>query len=157
MLQFELGELEPVQFQQAMCRLTRMESADFSPWWNSIFESEWLLPQPWIEHLMARYRVGLMSNTNPLHFAWLERRHPLLQRFAFRILSHEVGAAKPAPLIYEAAERAAGCPPAAILYWDDVAEFVAAAHGRGWQAEPFRDAAAFRHCAERHGLSLPLH
>ncbi|MGH9473097.1 MAG: HAD family hydrolase [Terriglobales bacterium] len=154
MQQFELGEVEPGQFKQAMCRLMRMKAADFSPWWNSIFESEWLVPQLWIERLMGRYRVGLMSNTNPLHFAWLERRHPLLGRFAFRILSHEVGAAKPAPLIYQAAEQAAGCRPASILYLDDIAEFVAAARRRGWQAEQFRGATAFARLAARHHLGL---
>ena len=52
----------------------------------------------------------------------------------------KVGAAKPSSAIYEAAEAQAGCPPAAILYFDDVEAFVVAARHRGWTAVQFRDA-----------------
>ncbi|MGH9412845.1 MAG: HAD-IA family hydrolase [Terriglobales bacterium] len=139
---FECGRLSAAAFERAICELTRLPSAEFVPWWNSIFEHRLLLPEAWIRSLLARYRCGLLSNTNPLHFAFLSAGHPILSEFAFRILSHEVGAAKPDPLIYQVAEAAAQCPPEAIVYFDDVPDFVAAARKRGWQAYRFTTAAA---------------
>jgi FMN phosphatase YigB (HAD superfamily) len=139
---FEAGGLTPESFQAEMCGLTGLGAEEFAPWWNAIFEPRWLIPPQRLRALMRRYRTGLLSNTNPLHFAYLEERWPLLGAFDFHVLSHEVGAAKPDARIYQAAEAAAGCAPDEILYLDDVPEFVAAARGRGWQAEVFTGAAS---------------
>jgi putative hydrolase of the HAD superfamily len=139
---FESGRIAPQAFPGELCRLTAMPAGDFEPWWNAIFEPEWLVPQEYVRGLLSRYRVGLLSNTNALHFEYLRREHPLLEEFDFHILSHEVGAAKPEPLIYEAAEAGACCAPEEILYFDDVAEFVAAARRRRWQAHQFTSAAS---------------
>jgi FMN phosphatase YigB (HAD superfamily) len=134
---FEAGELTPESFQAGMWELTGLSAAEFTPWWNSIFEERWLVAPERLRGLMRRFRTGLLSNTNALHYAFLAGQQPLLGEFAFHILSHEVGASKPDPRIYAAAEAAADCAPAEILYFDDIPEFVAAARGRGWQAEVF--------------------
>lgn len=138
---FESGRVAREAFPGEVCRLTRMPAGEFESWWNAIFEPDWLVPQDYVRGLLARYRVGLLSNTNAIHFDYLRRQHPLLEEFDFHILSHEVGASKPEMLIYEAAEAGARCPPEEILYFDDVAEFVAAARRRGWQAHQFTTAA----------------
>ncbi|MGH9483042.1 MAG: HAD-IA family hydrolase [Terriglobales bacterium] len=140
LVEAEIGELAPLQFQAAMCRVTRVVPAEFRAWWNSIFEPRWLVPEEWLRSLISTYRVGLLSNTNAIHFAHLERHFPLLSEFHFRILSHQVGAAKPAPAIYAAAESAAGCAPQELLYFDDIPAFVEAARRRGWRAELFEGA-----------------
>ncbi len=139
---FECGDLEPEAFQDAVCGLANLSAPEFGPWWNSIFEPHLLVPESWLRFLLRRYRCGLLSNTNALHFAFLLSEQPVLAEFAFRILSHEVGAAKPDPLIFEAAEAAARCRPESILYFDDIPEFVAAARRRGWQAHQFTAAQA---------------
>ena len=81
-------------------------------------------------------RVGILSNTCEAHWDWITRQgYPLLREpFHERILSYEVGAMKPDPEIYEAAERAAGVAPEEILFLDDRPENVAAARQRGWRA-----------------------
>ncbi|MGH9467671.1 MAG: HAD family hydrolase [Terriglobales bacterium] len=137
MVRFERGELDGEEFQTAMCKMAQLGEGEFLPWWNSIFEPRFLIPETWIRELLGRYRCGVLSNTNVTHFAYLQEAYPLLGAFAFRILSHEAGAVKPEARIYEAAEAAAQCPPGAILYFDDVAQFVAAAGARGWQAHQF--------------------
>lgn len=139
---FECGDLEPEAFQEAVCSLTRLSAMEFDRWWNSIFEPRLLVPEAWLRLLLRRYRCGLLSNTNAVHFTFLLREQPVLAEFAFRILSHEVGAAKPDALIFEAAEAAAHCRPESILYFDDIPEFVAAARRRGWQAHQFTTAQA---------------
>lgn len=81
-------------------------------------------------------RVGILSNTCEAHWDWITRQaYPLLREpFHAEILSYQVGAMKPDPEIYEAAERAAGVAPEEILFLDDRAENVAAARHRGWHA-----------------------
>jgi len=138
--ELEIGALDAARFQQKMGRLAGLAPEAFLPWWNSIFEPRWLVPPELLRRLLREYRVGLLSNTNALHFAYLEQTFPLLREFAFRIVSHEVGAAKPSARIYAAAEAAAQCAPADILYFDDIPEFVAAARRRGWRAEVFAGA-----------------
>ncbi|HUX68594.1 MAG TPA: HAD-IA family hydrolase [Terriglobales bacterium] len=142
--QLETGELDAARFQRELGRLAGLAPEAFLPWWNSIFELRWLVPPELLRELLEQYRVGLLSNTNALHFAFLEQAFPLLGELDFRIVSHQVGAAKPAERIYAAAEAAAGCAPEEILYFDDIAEYVAAARRRGWQAEVFAGADAVR-------------
>lgn len=150
----EKGRIEAVTFQSAMCRLTGMAPEAFAPWWNSILQLELLVPEEWIDGLMNRYRVGVLSNTNSIHFAHLRQQVPLLRRFEFYSLSYEVGAAKPEPDVYEDVERKAGCAPGRILYFDDVPEFVEVARARGWQAEVFRGAESLSGTLAGHGIVL---
>ena len=130
----ERGAVDADGFRREMSALAGIPPAGFDAWWNSIFDSDWLIPPQTVLGLKRHYRLGLLSNTNEPHFEHLLRVYPELAEFDFHILSHEVGAAKPEAAIYAATERAAGCPPEAILYFDDVPAFVEAARRRGWQA-----------------------
>ena len=96
-------------------------------------------PNPSIEPVVRRLgeigrRLVLLSNTNAAHFAFVERKYPILQAFPRRVLSYEVGACKPDPKIFEAAAEAAGCPPAECFYVDDIPEYVSAARQLGFDA-----------------------
>ncbi|MGH9533954.1 MAG: HAD family hydrolase [Terriglobales bacterium] len=124
-------------------------AGEFEAWWCGIFDLQPLISPQWLTELRRTYRLGLLSNTNACHFGFLRREMPWLEGFDFHVLSYEVGAVKPQPEIYAAAERQAACQPGEILYFDDVPEFVAAAARRGWRAEQFADEAAARAAVHR--------
>ncbi|HOY67306.1 MAG TPA: HAD family phosphatase [Candidatus Ozemobacteraceae bacterium] len=85
--------------------------------------------------LRGRYRLGLLSNTNEIHFATTISNHPCFGFFDQVTLSFEVKAMKPAPAIYrDALAKAAGIPPAEILYLDDIPAYAEAARACGMQA-----------------------
>jgi glucose-1-phosphatase len=63
--------------------------------------------------------------------------YPLLQHFHTLILSHEVGAMKPSPLIYQKAVEAAGCLPEECFFTDDIQEYVDGARLYGIDAVRF--------------------
>lgn len=151
----EVGSISAAGFQAEMCAITGVAPKAFPAWWNSIFSAtaQHLVPPAWVKQLRRDYRLGLLSNTNALHFAHLERLYPNLAGFDFRILSFEAGAEKPHEAIYAAAEAQAQCPPKNILYFDDIAEFVSAAQRRGWQAEVFSGAEALLASLENHGVT----
>ncbi|MEL7263849.1 MAG: HAD-IA family hydrolase [Planctomycetota bacterium] len=80
--------------------------------------------------------IGLLSNTCAAHWDWIGRQnYPMLaQPWQAIILSHVVGAMKPAEKIYAAAQEACGCAPGEILFVDDREENILAAQRSGWQA-----------------------
>lgn len=137
---FERGQLTVDEFRKRMSAICGITGAALDGWWNSIFEPRWLVPPEWLQQLQGQRRLGLMSNTNALHWSYLERTYPELRRFDFRILSFEVGEVKPGAAIYAAAEAAASCAPEKIFYTDDIAEYAAGARRRGWQAATFTGA-----------------
>lgn len=106
----------------------------------------------------AGCRTGILSNTCAPHWEHLlaKRFAVLPGRFSVTVLSHEVGAMKPSPAIYAAAERMAGVPAEAIFFTDDVAEHVDAALAAGWDAETFTDATRLADQLQRRGLNLGL-
>jgi HAD superfamily hydrolase (TIGR01509 family) len=89
----------------------------------------------------ARYRLGIVSNTNPLHWAHLTRGQYdwLPHMFDTVVLSYQVGALKPEPAIYQRATQMAGVPPQEIFFTDDREEHVHAARQAGWHAVPYTD------------------
>ena len=85
-----------------------------------------------------------LSNTNAMAVRYISRTYDFWPRFNNHILSHEVGALKPDPIIYEALESVVDCDVSEIAYLDDRAENVAAGKSRGWHAVHFEDPALAR-------------
>jgi FMN phosphatase YigB (HAD superfamily) len=100
--------------------------------WSDIFE-----PNPdVVSRLPALRRAGLKivlaSNTNDLHYAWLERH--LAEPLSFvdvAVLSLRVGATKPSPVFFDACLQAAGADAGDCFFIDDKPEYVAAAEALG--------------------------
>jgi putative hydrolase of the HAD superfamily len=80
-----------------------------------------------VDALAAKYRTYLWSNTDPLHWAFLEPHVTCARRFAGLHLSYELGAAKPQREYYLRALEKGGIDPSRAVFVDDVAENLAAA------------------------------
>ena len=80
-----------------------------------------------------------LSNTNEMAVRHISRAYDFWPRFTGHILSHEVGALKPNPKIYEIFEQTTGCRSAEIIYIDDLSENIAAAAARGWHTIEHRN------------------
>jgi HAD superfamily hydrolase (TIGR01509 family) len=78
-------------------------------------------------------RVALLSNTDPWHWARARQRCPQLGAFDGLGLSFELGALKPQPACFAAAEAALGLDPARTLFVDDRRDNLATAQGRGYE------------------------
>jgi putative hydrolase of the HAD superfamily len=138
---FESGEFDGLEFHRRMEALleTRVTYERFCEIWFSIFLPHTLIPESMVAGLHRRLRTVLLSNTNPIHYTMLYERYPILQHFDAYILSHEVGAMKPSPKIYQAAIGAAGCEPGECFFTDDVPDFVAGAKLAGIDAVQFEN------------------
>jgi putative hydrolase of the HAD superfamily len=139
---FESGMIEPRAFVEEFSRVIGLNECtyeEFCEMWSSIFLPDPLIPEELLEALHRRYRLVLLSNTNALHFEMLERTYPLLRHFDEKILSHEVRAMKPSPLIYQAAVEAAQCKPEECFYTDDIPAYVEGARKFGIDAVQFQN------------------
>lgn len=97
--------------------------AEFVAAWNRALDHEPLQSEGFLAMLAKRYRLALLSNTDPIHMEHEEARFPFFRLFPVRIYSHRVGASKPNPLIYHAALEGTKTRASDALYIDDVAEY----------------------------------
>ena len=135
----ESGQIEVEDFVARVNELlgTSLAYAEFRQIWVSIFDRQALIPENLLLSIRKRYRMLLLSNTNALHFGWLDETFPHLGHFHHRVLSHEVMAMKPDPRVYEEAIRRSGCLPEECFFTDDVAEYVQGARKAGMDAVQF--------------------
>jgi FMN phosphatase YigB (HAD superfamily) len=146
---YESGGITRAQFFDHIRSITgyRGSLAEFSASFADIFSE---IPEMIALHAAVRERgvpVFIFSNTNDLAIEHVRSRFPFFAGFTGYIFSHEVGAMKPAPKIYEALEAVCGQRGDRILYVDDRAENIAVAAARGWRTvlhtDPARSRAAF--------------
>ena len=89
--------------------------------------------------LKEKYKLVLLSNTDPLHkkFGW--EGYDFLSYFDHKVLSFEVGSVKPEVKIYKTVEEFSKAKPEEHLYIDDIAEYTEAAKKLGWDAIQYLD------------------
>lgn len=149
---FDNGRLNPQEFAARCCASAgvSLPYAEFADIWCDIF-AEQREVTGLLDEIGKQADLLLLSNTDPLHLEYLRSHYGFLGKFRRMVLSYEVGHAKPARQIFE---RALGlCATGArMIYFDDVAEYVAAARAFGLPAEQFVDAAKLRLDLERFGV-----
>jgi FMN phosphatase YigB (HAD superfamily) len=118
---YEVGKVSSIEFFKSLKESLNLSISfeAFSPIWNEIFVenqevSKMILSQT------RRWKLGLISNTNPLHFDYALSKFPILRTFDRWILSHEVGFKKPAVEIFQRAIEWASVEPQKILFIDDM-------------------------------------
>jgi HAD superfamily hydrolase (TIGR01509 family) len=142
--EFECGRLSTPQFFEEFCshlQMAGMTLESFTEAWSDIFPDQMLVRREVLQALQQNYRLILVSNTNPLHYGFLQDRFPFLDEFDDAVLSYKVGAMKPAREIFMAALEKGGCAPDEALLIDDLEVNVAAARSFGIPALRFCDEA----------------
>lgn len=123
----------------------------FAGLWNGIF-TEAAEVSALARQVMKKKPVYLLSNVNELHWEFVRGRFPVLSEMRGHILSYEIRAKKPSPVIYGAAMRAAGVGPGESVFIDDLPENAAAASARGIKGVTFKDAESLEAELARLGL-----
>jgi glucose-1-phosphatase len=121
---------------------TALSFEQFTAAWNRSLDPEPIHDLSVFKKLAKSYRLGLLSNTDPIHVAKLESSYDFFRYFPpeVRTYSCAVGASKPDPLIYREALRACKVRAEQALYIDDIAEYVEAARRLGMSGITFRTA-----------------
>ena len=106
--------------------------------WNRALDPIPIHEDSFFEKLPRRYRLALLSNTDPVHVAHIHSTYDFLRFFPVRIYSCSVGVSKPDPLIYREALRATKARAEEAVYIDDIPAYVEAAQRLGMAGIPFQ-------------------
>jgi glucose-1-phosphatase len=135
---FDAGELSPKEFFQSLKESLQLSISfeAFVPIWNEIFIEDREVSEI-IRSLKGKWRLGLLSNTDPLHFNYIISTFPIVSALEKWILSYEVGFKKPDIRIFQKAIEWASVEPGKILFIDDTKGHVEAAVSLGIQGIHF--------------------
>jgi putative hydrolase of the HAD superfamily len=138
---FDIGRIPPPEFFQSVKRHLGLSITldEFIPVWDDIFAEDQEVSRI-ILSLKGRWRLGLLSNTDPLHFNYILIKFPIIKIFEKWILSYEVGFKKPAIEIFQKAIEWASVEPQKILFIDDMKEHIEVAASLGIQCIHFLSA-----------------
>lgn len=106
---------------------SKLSFEQFVEVWNRALDPTPIHEDAFLEKLGKRYRLAVLSNTDPLHVAHLEKTFAFLRLFPVRIYSCSVGASKPNPVIYKEALQACKVKAQEAVYVDDVPAYAQAA------------------------------
>ena len=152
----DTGKLTKRQLYQAAVRNLRLyglSQKKFEEIYADIFSNN--IPVQRIARLLRkRYRLILLSNTDPIHFEHEKRKFPILKIFSAHVLSYKVGYVKPHRRIFEAALKASGCPASECIFIDDKAHNVAGARKLGMRTIRYRSPQQLRSELKRMGIKL---
>ena len=135
---YEVGKVSSIQFFKSLKEYLHLSLSfeEFIPIWNDIFTEDQEVSEI-IRSLKGKKRLGLISNTNPLHFDYILSKFSVIHIFDKWILSHEVGFKKPDVHIFQKAMEWASVEPRKILLIDDMKKHVEVAVSLGMQGIHF--------------------
>ncbi len=142
---YEVGKVSSIQFFKSLKKYLHLSLSfkKFIPIWNDIFTEDQGVSEI-IRSLKGKKKLGLISNTNPLHFDYILSKFPVIRIFDKWILSHEVGFKKPDVHIFQKAMEWASVEPGKILLIDDMKKHVEVAVSLGMQGIHFISANQLR-------------
>lgn len=136
------GRISARDWHQNLCtRLgISLNFEQFTEVWNSALDPNPIHTDSLFESLSKSYHLGLLSNTDPIHVAYLESTYGFFRYFPklVRIYSCSVGTSKPDPLIFREALRACKVRAEEAVYIDDIPAYAEAARSLGCTGIQFR-------------------
>jgi HAD superfamily hydrolase (TIGR01509 family) len=152
---YNAGRISPREFHESFCRKFELNLTfdRFAKIWCDVFS-----PMPGMEQLLRRLHgtiaLGLLSDTDPLHWQYLFREYPMLGLIKKPTLSFETGFLKPSPQSFLAAAQNVGVPAENCLYIDDLKENIEGARRVAMEAIHFSGAEPLQCELFRRGLLL---
>jgi len=139
------GRMSPRDWHLHLCKRFHL-SLDFEQFksvWNSALDPEPIHKASLFARLSKNHRLGLLSNTDPIHVEKLESSYDFFAYFpkTVRTYSCSVGASKPDPLIFREALRACKVRAEESVYVDDILAYVEAARRLGFTGIHFQSPA----------------
>ncbi|MBN1982355.1 MAG: HAD family phosphatase [Chitinivibrionales bacterium] len=145
MVEFNSGRIGPEDFYRQMQRTYHWDLSfdEFCRLWCRIFYTMDGM-EPLVTQLNRHVRLGLLSDTDPIHWRHIITTWPWLDIFKKPTLSFQVGVMKPNPAIYLQAAANVSTPPEQCLYIDDLQDNVDGARAVGMTALRFENVMQFR-------------
>ena len=138
---YEKGQMSSRQFYQAM--KNELNGIFSYPFFKRAWQNIFYPIRPMIEllpELRKSYQLVLLSNTNPLHIAYIQKNYNILDYFQHTIFSYKSGCLKPDEHIFRLVLKLSQIPPNEAIFIDDKLENVMAAYRLGILSFQFQSA-----------------
>ncbi len=153
-IDFSTGRITPEIFYTRIIAKTglKLDFNEFCSLWCAIF-GEMKGMHKLVSILSSKYRLGLLSDTDPLHWGHICNEYPWIPEFFPEpALSYQTGVMKPDFRAFEAAVAAVGVPAHECLFIDDLEKNVNGAREYGLNALRFTDAQKLKADLAKEGI-----
>lgn len=135
---FCTGQIDSFTLYNEMHRMFSLDMSfeRFSHVWCDVFSPMEEMEEI-VDTISKEYKIGLLSDTDPLHWEFVLKKYPFLKRFSNPTLSFEIGVLKPAKTCYQRAAEDANTAVESCLFIDDRIENVEGAKNAGMHAIQF--------------------
>ena len=136
---FDRGEISPQEFYLKVKQILSadLEKDEFFRLYNDIFSLNEKVMETF-QDLKGKYRLIILSNTDPERFGFIKKKFPGIMDFDDFVLSYEQGFLKPQEEIYKIALRKAEALPSECVFIDDMEENISAAASLGFNTIHFK-------------------
>jgi glucose-1-phosphatase len=154
-LGYESGQIDTTGFLSELNRRLGIELSreDFTQIWTESFRENAEMAEL-LHKLRGQRPIYLLSNTNEVHYEWLQAHYNVARHFDELILSYKVGCSKPDPEIYQEVLRRAGRPAQDCLFIDDLEANIRAAQALGMGTIHFKGVADLKQQLHQLGLTV---
>lgn len=138
MVEFNSGRIAAHEFHRRMCQTYQLDlsfEAFKSLWCETLYRMDGM--EDLVASLSQKMTVGLLSDTDPIHWCSICSRWPWIAAIKNPTLSYEVGVMKPNAAAYLAAAENVKTPPPQCLFIDDLESNVEGARAIGMHAIRF--------------------
>ena len=154
-LGYESGKIDTVGFISELNRLldTQITPEEFRELWVHTFHENLEMAEL-LTKLKTQLPIYLLSNTNEVHYDYLQEKHNVARHFDELILSYKIGSVKPDHSIYKEVLRLSGFEPQECLFVDDLAANINAAQEVGLSTIHFKGVTDLKERLISYGLKV---
>ena len=121
---YETGKMTTEEFLEALyvifeCKFTKERILEA---WNGIIVRDNEEIVPFVRKIQQKYLTAILSNTSPSHWEKVLKVSPLAKSIPHHFTSFNIGAMKPARIVYYYVASALQVSPEEILFLDDLKE-----------------------------------
>ena len=131
---YERGLVNDAEFLEELPRVFDLPDTDIAALWNSWVHSPYPGTLKALAELKTRYTLGCLSNTNSLHWTYLNAMFSLEEVFDYPFASHHLHEAKPDTACYLKALKIMEATPEDVWFFDDTLANIEAARALGLTA-----------------------
>lgn len=151
---FETGQMTPREYFNYVteaCAFQDLSYDQFIRIFNDIFEEDSSVYEI-VRGLKKNYKLGLISNTNPIHVSHIRASYPNLRHFEELWFSNEAKLRKPDPALYQLALTRFNSSPAETVFIDDYEINVKGARSLGINAVHYKNSTQLKKDLEALGV-----
>ena len=131
---FERGQAAEADFLAELPRIFDLPDTDIAALWNSWVHAPYPGTLDALAKLKTRFTTACLSNTNPLHWAHLNKMFSTSGTFHYAFASHEIQEAKPDADSYLKPIEAMNCALEDVWFFDDTLANIEGAQAVGLTA-----------------------